>query len=267
MGAFDGGFEGKVALVTGGASGIGLAAAKRLRAEGAAVAIADLDEARGKPAAEAIGADFITLDVSDPVAWTEAVDGVVARHGGLDLAFLNAGVTTYLATGEEFIESFDIAELPDENYRRIMGANVDGVIFGARATVPAIEARGGGALVATASAAGVIAFPPDPIYTMTKHAVVGFVRSFAPTLAQKNIALSAILPGVVDTNLLSDGFADQARALGIAVISPEHIADGVVKIVAGGTSGQLWLCLSDQEPQPYEFAAVDGLGIPREFEG
>ena len=266
MGAFDDGFEGKVALVTGGASGIGLATAKRLRAEGAAVAIADLDEARGKPAAETIGADFIRLDVSDPAAWTEAVGGVVARHGGLDLAYLNAGVTTYPATGEEFIASFEIAELPDESYRRIMGANVDGVVFGARAAVPAIEARGGGALVVTASAAGVIAFPPDPIYTMTKHAVVGFVRSLAPGLREKGISVSAILPGVVDTNLLSDGFADRARKMGIAVIPPEQIADAVVKAVTGGTTGQLWLCLAGQEPQAYVFSPVAGLGIPEEYE-
>ena len=267
MGAFDDGFEGKVALITGGASGIGLATAKRLRAEGAAVTIADLDEARGKPAAEAIGADFAVLDVSDPVAWSETIDGVVARHGGLDLAHLNAGVTTYPASGEEFIASFDIAELPDESYRRILGANVDGVVFGARAAVPAIEARGGGALVVTASAAGVIAFPPDPIYTLTKHAVVGFVRALAPALVDKKISVSAILPGVVDTNLLSNGFADTAREMGIAVIPPEHIADGVVKVLTGGTTGKLWLCLADGPPEAYVFNPVAGLGIPAEFEG
>ena len=267
MGGFDDGFEGKVALITGGASGIGLATAQRLRAEGATVVIADLDEVRGKPAAEAIAAEFVKLDVSDPVAWREGVDGIVARHGGLDLAYLNAGVTTYVSTGEEFFASFDIAELPDESYRRILGANVDGVVFGARAVVPALAARGGGALVATASVAGVIAFPPDPIYTMTKHAVVGFVRSLAPTLVEKGITCNAILPGVVATSLLSDDFADQARALGIAVIPPEHIAAGVVKAVTDGTTGQLWLCLADREPEAYRFNPVDGLGVPADVVG
>ncbi len=124
----------------------------------------------------------------------------------------------------------------------------------------------GGAVVATASAAGVIAFPPDPIYTMTKHAVVGFVRSLAPGLVEKSITVSAILPGVVETNLLADGFADKARAMGISVIPPEQIADGVVKAVTDGTTGQLWLCLADQEPQAYVFNPVGGLGIPEEFE-
>jgi NAD(P)-dependent dehydrogenase (short-subunit alcohol dehydrogenase family) len=267
MDQFKDGFTDKVAIVTGGASGIGLATSARLREEGASVVIADLDEARGKDCAEEIGAEFIRLDVSDPDAWRDAVSGIVSRHGGLDLAYLNAGVTTYPASGEELIAGFEIADLPDENYRRIMGANVDGVIFGARAVVPALEARGGGAIVATASAAGVIAFPPDPIYTMTKHAVIGFVRSLAPALAHKQISLNAILPGAVDTNILGDGFADKAREMGIPMIDPSQIAAGVVHAVTQGSTGKLWLCLAGQDPQAYEFAPVAGLGIPADVEG
>jgi NAD(P)-dependent dehydrogenase (short-subunit alcohol dehydrogenase family) len=148
-----------------------------------------------------------------------------------------------------------------------MGVNVDGVIFGARAVVPALEARGGGAIVATASAAGVIAFPPDPIYTTTKHAVIGFVRSLAPGLVAKQITFNAILPGAVDTNILAEGFADKAREMGIPMIAPEHIADGVVKAITDGSTGKLWLCLADRDPEAYEFAPVDGLGIPADVEG
>lgn len=267
METFKNGFSGKVAIVTGGASGIGFATSKRLRAEGASVVIADLDEARGKDCAEQIGGEFVRLDVSDSDAWRDVVEGVVSRHGGLDLAYLNAGVTTYPATGEQLIAGFEITELSDEDYRRIMGANVDGVIFGARAVTPAIEARGGGAIVVTASAAGVIAFPPDPIYTTTKHAVIGFVRSLAPALAIKQISLNAILPGAVDTNILGDGFADKARAMGISMIDPEQIADGVVHAVTHGSTGTLWLCLAGREPLAYEFAPVEGLGIPADVEG
>lgn len=263
---FDAGFEDKVALITGGASGIGLATAKRLKSEGAAVVIADLDDARGKREAEQIGADFVHLDVSDSEAWRSVVADVSARHGGLDLAYLNAGVTTYPAAIETMIRPFDIADLPDENYRRIMGANLDGVVFGARAVVPAIEARGGGAIVATASCAGVIAFYPDPIYTATKHAVVGLVRSLAPSLEARGISCNAVLPGAVDTNILGEGFADRAREVGIAVIAPERIADAVVNAVTAGSTGQLWICVADRPPYPYEFREVDGLGPVRSFE-
>lgn len=267
MAAGENGFAHKVALVTGAASGIGFATAKSLRAQGATVVMGDVDEARGKSCAEEIGGEFVRLDVSDPDAWREVVDGAVARHGGLDIAFLNAGITTFPATGEELIEGFDIAELPDDNYRRIMGVNVDGVIFGTRAVVPALAARGGGAIVATASAAGVIAFPPDPIYTMTKHAVVGFVRSLAPGLIKKQITLNAVLPGAVDTNILGAGFAEKAREMGISMIDPAQIAEGVVHAINEGSTGKLWLCLAGKGPFAYEFAPVPGLGIPLDVEG
>jgi len=158
--------------------------------------------------------------------------------------------------------SFEIGELPDESYRRIMGANVDGVVFGARAVVPAMEARGGGAIIATASAAGVIGFPPDPIYTLTKHAVVGFVRALSPWLLAKGIRFNAILPGIVDTNILSDGFAEKAREMGLPVIPPEQIADAVLGLVTGEENGALWVCLKDQPPTHYRYAPVEGLGVP-----
>ena len=259
--------HGKVALITGGASGIGFATSRRLRAEGATVVIGDIDEVAGKAAAEELGADYALLDVSDTGAWDEVVDGITARHGGLDLAFLNAGILTYPATGEKLVERFDIAALPDESYRGIMGANVDGVIFGTRAVVPAIAARGGGAVIATASASGVVAFPFDPIYTTTKHAVVGFVRSLYPSLVEQGITLNAILPDVSDTTILGNGFADMARELSIPLIPAEQIADAVMKVVTGASTGKLWMCLAGREPFPYEFNPVEGLCMPPEIEG
>lgn len=267
MAAVQNDFADKVAIITGAASGIGLATSKRLRSLGATVVMADVDEARGKTVAEEIGGEFVRLDVSDAGAWREVVDGICRRHGGLDIAFLNAGITTFSATGEQLIEGFEIGELPDDAYRRIMGVNVDGVVFGVRAVVPALETRGGGAIVATASAAGVIAFPPDPIYTMTKHAVVGFVRSLAPGLIAKHITLNAVLPGAVDTNILGAGFAEKAREMGIPMIDPAQIADAVVHAITQGTTGKLWLCLAGQDPAVYEFAPVEGLGIPTNVEG
>ena len=116
--------------------------------------------------------------------------------------------------------------------------------------------------MATASAAGVVGFPPDPIYTATKHAVVGFVRAQAPLLEPLGVMFHAVLPGVVDTNILSENFAAEARALGIKVMDPSEIAEGVVTACQSTASGGLWLCLPEQAPYRYEFAPVDNIGMP-----
>lgn len=264
MGKFEAGFGGTVALVTGGASGIGRATAQKLASEGAAVIIADLDEGKLKAAADEIGAEPVVLDVSDPAAWETTIAGIEDRHGALHLVHLNAGITTYRAETslDPGTGKFDLGEMPLENYRRIIGANVDGVILGARACCPLIARSGGGAVIATASAAGVIPFPPDPVYTATKHAVVGFVRSMAPLLSAQGIGCHAILPGVVDTGLLAAGMADQARSLGIPVIPPEEIADAVLTAAGSAESGGLWVCLANRPPSRYDFNPIDGLGIP-----
>ena len=262
MGRFGQGFKDIVALVTGGASGIGEATAKRLAEEGAQVIVTDLNVEGGQAVATSIGGEFQKLDVGDPQAWKELVEDILKTHGALHLVHLNAGVTTSSGEAGDLSEEFDIATMPLENYRRVMSANVDGVILGARACVPAMKASGGGCFVATASAAGVIAFPPDPVYTATKHAVVGFVRALAPLLEPHEIMFHAVLPGVVNTNILASEFATEARAIGIKVMEPEEIADGVIHAARSTTSGGLWLCLPEQAPYRYEFAPVKNLGMP-----
>jgi len=264
MGKFDNGFEGSVALVTGGASGIGRATAQKLAEAGATVIIADRNEALAKASAQEMGVEAAVFDVADPEAWQDVVSGIKARHGGLHLAYLNAGIMTYRAESPGTPRpSFNLAAMPDANYRQIMGANVDGVILGARTCIPLIAESGGGAIVATASAAGVIPFPPDPIYTATKHAVVGFVRSLAPLLEPQGIGCHAILPGVVDTGLLGEGTADKARSLGVPVIAPEEIADAVLGAAQSPKTGGLWLCLAGRPPSRYAFNPVDVLGTPK----
>src|SRR5881409_1084002 len=155
--------DGRGALVTGGASGIGLASARRLASEGARVVVLDVNEADGKAAAEEVDGQFVRCDVTDPSDVAEAVRQADEHLGRIDVAHLNAGVVS--ATN-------DVETLTDREYRRVMGVNVDGVVFGIREAARAMK-PGGGAIVATASLAGLVAYPTDPLYALTKHAVVG----------------------------------------------------------------------------------------------
>ncbi|HUP84053.1 MAG TPA: SDR family oxidoreductase [Acidimicrobiales bacterium] len=240
---------GKVAIVTGGASGIGLATAKRLSAEGAHVVLVDLDEEGGTAVAAELDGRFVRADVGSSADWRQVVAEAEEAFGGIDLVYLNAGVTTQQA---------DITAVTDEQVRRVFGANVDGVIFGVRAVVPAIERRGGGAIVATASLAGIIAFAPDPLYTATKHAVVGLVRSLAPQLLGRHVTINAVCPGIVDTPLVGPA-RERLKEAGFPMIPPEDIAAAVVRCMTGGAeSGDCLVCQPGRPPVAYQFGEVPG---------
>ena len=242
---------GKVAVVTGGASGIGKAVVERLASEGATVVVADVNEADGQKVAADAGGRFVKLDVSSAEAWDAFVDDVVATEGGLDLIHLNAGVTT---------QNGDLLSLTEEQYRRIMGANVDGVVYGARAAGRAMRDHGGGAIVATASIAGLIGFSPDPIYTLTKHAVVGLVRALAQPLGAHGVTINAVNPGIVETPLVGDEGVKMLKEAGFELMAPSQIADAVVSAVRSGRTGECWVCTAQAGNAPHEFAPVT-LGI------
>jgi NAD(P)-dependent dehydrogenase (short-subunit alcohol dehydrogenase family) len=211
----------RTALVTGGASGIGAAIVDLLRSEGADVQALDLTGG---------------FDVSDPRAW-EAV-------GAVELACLNAGVVT----GEP-----DVSRLSDEAYRRILGANLDGVVFGARRLARVMEP--GSAIVVTASLAGLVPAPDDPVYTLTKHAVIGFVRSVAPQLEAQGIRINAIAPGFVETPLIDvTRFVDA----GFPVLQPETVARAALAAARSGETGQVWVVQPGREPLRFRFPNVPG---------
>lgn len=190
------------------------------------------------------------MDVGDPDAWRAFAAEI--DSGGIDVAHLNAGIANIGA---------DLVDMSDEDYRRIMSVNLDGVVFGARAVVPLMAGGGGGAIVATASLAGLIGFPPDPIYTLTKHGVVGLVRSLAPSLQSRRITINAICPGLVDTPLLGEARELITRA-GFPLIPPVEIADAVLAAVASGLTGQAWVCQPGRPPERYEFGEVPGPRVP-----
>jgi NAD(P)-dependent dehydrogenase (short-subunit alcohol dehydrogenase family) len=240
--------SGKVAIVTGGASGIGLATATRLAGAGVSVAVVDLDGGSALRVATEVGGLGLQADVGRSEEWPGIVDAVTSRFGGVDLAHLNAGVTT----GEG-----DITKVTDAIYRRAVGVNVDGVVFGVRALVAPLSARGGGAIVATASLAGLIGFSPDPIYCLTKHAVVGLVRSLGPQLAEHRITINAVCPSIVDTPLIDD-VRDVLEGSGFPLIDVSAVSEAVVDRLAGEETGQAMVIQAGREALAFRFARPPG---------
>lgn len=232
----------QVALVTGAASGIGAAAARRLAARGYRTVLADIDPAGATTAAE-VGGRFTLLDVADHEANRACVADVVATEGRLDVAFLNAGVT---GPG-------DALPLRHSDYRRIIGVNLDGVVFGVDAAAAAMTA--GGAIVATASLAGLSPMPGDALYTLTKTAVVGYVRALAPSLARRGITLNAVCPGFADTPLISD-MREHFTAGGFPLLSTEDVVDALCAVLDGGGTGQAWFVQPGLAPAPFRFGNV-----------
>jgi NAD(P)-dependent dehydrogenase (short-subunit alcohol dehydrogenase family) len=244
----------KVALVTGGASGLGRATALALAEAGAEVVVADRDAAGAREVAQRVGGHAVTCDVADLEANRAMARFAVDTCGGLDIAFLNAGVSTGCGLGDDF----DLAL-----YRRANGANLDGVVFGTHAVLPALRARGGGAIVATASLAGLTGVPMDPIYAANKHAVVGLARSLGDALAADGITYNAICPGFAESRIV-DPLREHLAAAGVTLIPAEVVADTVLRIVDGGGTGEAWFVQPGREPAPFRFRNVPGPGRPAE---
>jgi NAD(P)-dependent dehydrogenase (short-subunit alcohol dehydrogenase family) len=240
---------GKVALVTGGASGIGKATVERFAAEGMRVCVVDLTDDVGREVASSVDGTFFVADAGDAVQVDAAFAHCVETLGGLDVAFLNAGIA---------IGHGDLTTLPDDLYRTIMRVNVDGVVFGARAAIREMTPRGGGAIVATSSLAGLIPFPPDPVYDLTKHAVVGLIRSLAPTLAEHGITANCVNPGMTDTNIIGADTKQMFADVGFPLMPASQIAEAVVHAVTSGETGRCWVCQPGREPTAYEFRNVPG---------
>ncbi len=238
----------QVALITGAAGGFGRALTETLTGRDLKVVACDVDEAAGNELAEATGALFVACDVSDLEQNEAAVAVAVAEYGGLDLAFLNAGV----AFGTQLGEDFD-----PEAYRRAMGVNIDGVVFGVNAVLPAMKARGGGAIVATASLAGLTPVPMDPVYAANKHAVVGLVRSLGPVLAGDGIRINAVCPGFAETAIIGP-IRELLLSEGLPIIPVPEVMDTVLQIFDGEMSGECWFVQAGRESQAFGFRGIPG---------
>jgi NAD(P)-dependent dehydrogenase (short-subunit alcohol dehydrogenase family) len=237
-----------VALVTGGASGFGAEVARQLVRRGDDVVLVDVDETGGRAVADELGAAFLRCDVSDYDAVVETTRQAEQVHGGLDLAFLNAGIST----GCGIAEDFDL-----QRYRRAMGVNLDGVVFGVHAVLPALRRRGGGSIVATASMAGLTGTPFDPVYGANKHAVVGLVRALGPALAPQGIRVNAFCPGFAETRIITDikGFLQDS---GVPIIPVDVAGRAVLQAFDSEETGQAWLLQAGREPMVYRFRGIPG---------
>src|SRR5215208_5559897 len=237
----------KVALLTGGAGGIGRATALQLAEAGAVVVVADWDSTSGQAVADEVGGHFFQVDVRSLEANDAMVRFAVEQCGGIDHVFLNAGV----ATGTWFGDDFDI-----ELYRRAMAINLDGVAFGVQAALPALRSRGGGSIVATASLAGLTGMSMDPVYTANKHGVVGLVRALAPALVGEGIRVNAVCPGFTKS-ALTEGLEEGIAQYNVPIMPASEIASVVVDLFAGDMAGEVWFVQPGRRG-PFEFRHVPG---------
>jgi NAD(P)-dependent dehydrogenase (short-subunit alcohol dehydrogenase family) len=183
------------------------------------------------------------FDVGDAAAWE--------RVGAVELACLNAGVAA---------DAADLTAVSDEAYRRILGANIDGVVFGTRRLARVMSP--GSAIVATASLAGLVPMEHDPLYSLTKHAVIGFVRSVAPQLASRGIRITAVAPGFADTPILTSGTRAAMIAAGFPLLSAAEVADVVLATARDGKAGAVWVVQPGREPAEFRFPNVPGPRTP-----
>jgi NAD(P)-dependent dehydrogenase (short-subunit alcohol dehydrogenase family) len=240
----------RVALVTGGAGGFGRAFARRLAARGHAVVVADLDADGAAEVAAEVGGTPVRADVSRPEDTVAAVRTAVSEHGRLDVVALNAGVGSGLGP----LDPLDL-----EAYRRVVGVNQDAVVYGLDAALPAMRASGGGNVVVTASLAGLVPMPADPLYTLTKTGVVGYVRAVGEACAAVGVTVTALCPGFADTAILGPMREPLAEA-GLPLLSADDVGDAFLDLLDRGRPGEAWFVQPGRAPGPYHFRGVPGPG-------
>ena len=225
----------RVAIVTGGGAGIGRAAAAALAARGAAVVVADADEARGAETARLLldaghRAVAVATDVSRADQVQRLVESTLSAYGRLDWAFNNAGIEG---------PSGPLPGIADADWERVIAVNLKGVWLCMREEIPAMEATGGGSIVNCASIAGLVGFPGSGAYVASKHGVIGLTRTAALECAREGIRINAVCPGVIHTAMI-DRYTHGDRGIEAQLAAGEPIGRmGTPEEVAAAVA---WLC-------------------------
>jgi NAD(P)-dependent dehydrogenase (short-subunit alcohol dehydrogenase family) len=201
--------DGKVAVITGGASGIGEASVRRFCEEGARIVIADIQEDRGRQLAEKLGAStrFVRVDVTQEAEIAAAIDLAVNEFGRLDVMFNNAGIVGTLGS---------ILDTPADQWRRTIDILLTGVFLGIKQAARVMVPQASGVILNTASTAGLVGGLGPHAYTAAKHGVVGLTKSAASELSVKRVRVNAIAPGSTATPMVADVLGGGPDALGAA---------------------------------------------------
>jgi 3alpha(or 20beta)-hydroxysteroid dehydrogenase len=218
---------GRVAVVTGGASGMGAAHARILAENGATVVVCDIDVERGEALASEIGGAFYRLDVCDEEEWTQVLDAVLARHGPVTILVNNAGKGHVAA----------VQDTATQDWNRLMAINVSGPFFGIRAVTPQMGAAGGGVIVNVSSTSGLRGMGHLAAYTTSKWAVRGLTKAAAIDLAPLGIRVLSLHPALVRTPMSShlDLTAQTASYPISRPGEPEEVARMLLFMVADAT--------------------------------
>jgi NAD(P)-dependent dehydrogenase (short-subunit alcohol dehydrogenase family) len=246
--------EGKVAIITGGGSGIGRATALRLARDGASIVAADWNEAGAKETVALVEkaggkAAAVKVDVAKSSEITAMLDFADNAFGGFDIIYNNAGVTT----GEpRFPES------PEANWRRTVEIDLCAVIEGTRQAIPRLKARGGGVIMQTASLAGLFGFQADPVYAAAKHGVVGLTRALINLKDEMNIRVNCVCPAVVKTPLVTSGIDRLSGAMreeaekrlnAMPMLPAEEIAEAVSELIRDDTAAGIVMGITLGDPR------------------
>ncbi len=229
--------DGKVAVITGAASGIGRASAVRFAAEGASVVVADVDEAHGREVAEQVDGTFVAVDVTSEESVAQLYATAAATYGGIDVLFNNAGISP---PDDDSILTTEL-----DAWRRVQEVNLTSVYLCCRHGIPHLQARGGGSVINTASFVAVLGSATSQIsYTASKGGVLAMSRELAVQFAREHIRVNALCPGPVNTPLLQELFAkDPERAARRLVhvpmgrfAEPEEIASAALFLASDDAS-------------------------------